>query len=53
MFSLISTLFKRTTAIIENDLKEVVIHSLDAIFCKEHVINMEYARYNSKNIENV
>ena len=53
MFSLIVTLFKRTSTVIENDLKEVVIHSLDAIFCKEHIINMEYTPYNPKNIENV
>jgi len=54
MFNIISVVFKRTTAIIENDLKEVVIHSLDSIFYTNHVvIDMEYAKYNPRNIENV
>jgi len=56
MFFLISSFFKRSTVFIENELKEVIVHHLEAIFCKEHVINMEYfpkKLYHPMNIYNV
>ena len=54
MFSLLRSMFVSTTNFIENDLKEVVIHSLDTIFFTNHVvIDIEYMRYDPKNIQNV
>ena len=57
MISFISKIFKRTAIFVENDLKEVIIHTFETIFYGEHiVINMNYVpinKFHPRNINNV